>query len=526
MKLRVPPSSLKNMAMVFLVALLWFAATAWIRPLMLPDEGRYAGVAWEMVRSGNWIVPTLDGLPFFHKPPLFYWITGAALQAFGPHELPARAASIFGGTIGLVAMYAFIRRWVGQREAYLSALVFAVQPLCFLGSQFANLDMLVAGCITLTICLLAHVVLILESGQPSGKLLVAAYASAALGMLAKGLIGVVLPGMVIVVWLTFRGRWKIMLSLISIPGIVIFLAIASPWFVQMERYFPNFVHYFFITQQFTRFTGSGFNNIAPFWFYPAVLLATSIPFFAWIDWREVTRVLQRWNSDPVLLLMLVWIACIVGFFSIPQSKLVGYVFPVMAPVAFLIAVSFARRPTALHPQRNRALLAASLTVCVLVGFFAVALIASRPGGSTRLLARELARSRQADETVNMVGSYYYDLGFYSGHALDGMIVSVVDDWSEANAMARDNWRKELFESGKFAPELAAARLIDHGSLSRTLRDRQVSWIVGPESLQQSLTELCGVAPVTREDGIALWRLTRDRLASDAFNACTRKPNIG
>jgi len=52
----------------------WLAATAWMRPLALPDEGRYVGVAWEMVRSGNWLVPTLDTLPFFHKPPLFYWL--------------------------------------------------------------------------------------------------------------------------------------------------------------------------------------------------------------------------------------------------------------------------------------------------------------------------------------------------------------------------------------------------------------------------------------------------------------------
>ncbi len=55
----------------------------WLRPLALPDEGRYVGVAWEMVRSGHWLVPTLDGLPYFHKPPLFYWITATSLSWFG-----------------------------------------------------------------------------------------------------------------------------------------------------------------------------------------------------------------------------------------------------------------------------------------------------------------------------------------------------------------------------------------------------------------------------------------------------------
>ena len=70
---------LRQWQMVAAVALLlcvWLAATAWIRPLTLPDEGRYVGVAWEMVRSGNWLVPTLDTLPFFHKPPLFLLADG------------------------------------------------------------------------------------------------------------------------------------------------------------------------------------------------------------------------------------------------------------------------------------------------------------------------------------------------------------------------------------------------------------------------------------------------------------------
>ena len=70
----------------------WLLATAWIRPLALPDEGRYVGVAWDMLGSGDWLVPRLDSLPYFHKPPLFYWITACSLAVFGPSEWAARAA--------------------------------------------------------------------------------------------------------------------------------------------------------------------------------------------------------------------------------------------------------------------------------------------------------------------------------------------------------------------------------------------------------------------------------------------------
>src|SRR5689334_2016600 len=74
---------------VFAIALTWLGCTAWMRPLFLPDEGRYVGVAWEMLASGNWLTPTLDGMPFFHKPPLFYWLTALAMNAFGANEWAA-----------------------------------------------------------------------------------------------------------------------------------------------------------------------------------------------------------------------------------------------------------------------------------------------------------------------------------------------------------------------------------------------------------------------------------------------------
>lgn len=72
-----------------LVLALWLFSTSWVRPLGMPDEGRYVGVAWEMVRSGDWLTPTLNGLPYFHKPPLFYWITALSLSASAVNAMAA-----------------------------------------------------------------------------------------------------------------------------------------------------------------------------------------------------------------------------------------------------------------------------------------------------------------------------------------------------------------------------------------------------------------------------------------------------
>ena len=87
----VPARAWRSDALLVAAALFaCFAATAWMRPLMLPDEGRYVGVAWEMLRSGDWLTPTLNGLPFFHKPPLFYWLDIAAMHVFGQNEVAGR----------------------------------------------------------------------------------------------------------------------------------------------------------------------------------------------------------------------------------------------------------------------------------------------------------------------------------------------------------------------------------------------------------------------------------------------------
>src|SRR6218665_3342314 len=121
------PRDLARGAVVFL----WLAMLAWTRPLMLPDEGRYVGVAWEMLRSGDWLTPTLNGLPYFHKPPLFYWITASAIGTFGMNDWAARAAPLLGGAATLVAVMAFTTRWWDAPTGKAALLVLATQPLFY-----------------------------------------------------------------------------------------------------------------------------------------------------------------------------------------------------------------------------------------------------------------------------------------------------------------------------------------------------------------------------------------------------------
>src|SRR4029078_4884606 len=120
----------------------WLACTAWMRPLSVPDGVVYPDVARGMARHGDWLVPRIDGLPFLHKPPLYFWLEAAAIRVSGEHLLVDRWVSIAAGVLICGCVYWLLRRFADGRQALWSVAVLAVCPLFFGGSQFANMDML------------------------------------------------------------------------------------------------------------------------------------------------------------------------------------------------------------------------------------------------------------------------------------------------------------------------------------------------------------------------------------------------
>ena len=126
---------------------LWLLCTAWARPLLLPDEGRYGEVARQMW-LGDGLVPMLNGVPFFHKPPLSYWVNMLGLSVFGPVPFAVRLAPALGAWLMGAALWLTLRRRAGAQVAGTSLLVLATSPFFFIGGQYANHDMLVAGTIS------------------------------------------------------------------------------------------------------------------------------------------------------------------------------------------------------------------------------------------------------------------------------------------------------------------------------------------------------------------------------------------
>lgn len=502
-----------------LACALWFALTLPLRPLAIPDEGRYVGVAWEMLRSGRWLVPTLDGMPFFHKPPLFYWITATSMSMFGPGAGAARLAPWLAAVGMCTALFAFIREWVGPQAAVRSVLILATMPLFYGGSQYANLDMLVATFIGLSLLAAAHATLASERGRPVRRMLVFAFASAAFGVLSKGLIGVVLPTLVLLAWgLTTRRLARVLRLLAWWPGWLIFLLIATPWFIAMQSTFPDFLHYFFVVQQFDRFQASGFNNPQPVWFYGAVLLLLTLP---WSPWLLVLARPRPRESNPqahsssgrdVRILMLAWLVVITAFFSMPDSKLIGYILPVLAPWASLIATAF-------RGGRDRRWLVTGALAGLFCMSAAVWMHYGQPKSQASLAAALRAGYRPGD-TVVFFGQYYYDLAFYAGLTDP---VDVLDDWSPEE-LAKDSWRRELVDAEAFASPATARIRLDRKNFAAVVCRARGVWFVGPLPDEGAPPPprpwLAGAKEVFRSESDALWHLnprspeSRDALGCD------------
>ncbi len=500
-----------------LLTALWLGWTTGWRHIAVPDEGRYAGVAWEMIRSGDWLTPTLNGLPFFHKPPLFYWLTAGSIELFGLHPWSGRLASVFGAWLGAMALFLFLRRWSSLRHAQASVLALVTMPYWFGGAQYANLDMLVAGCITATIAMGAHACLLHQAGLPHHRALWATWALAALGLLAKGLIGFVLPGGVLGLWLLLRGQWRTLLALFSLPGMVLFGLIGAPWFVAMQHRYPDFFHYFFVYQHFQRFTQTGFNNMHPMWWYVPVIVLLTLPWLpvaGWLGRRGAQQggavaVAPPQVPAAVKGLLWCWGLLILVFFSLPASKLAGYVLPVLPALAAGLAGWGLSRIGA-QAWRRLAVGAAALSLTV------IATLRHFDNRAAHALVAPMRAALQGDAQLVYVESFAYDLPFLLGLREP---VPLFTDWDAPELPKRDNDLKELTDAAAFNRERGQRLLLPRSLWDQALCRHARTVVVGPPDAVRQYAQLAATPPTIQVKYWALWVLDRDTLRQRGL-ACT------
>lgn len=472
---------------------LWLLATAWLRPLLLPDEGRYSEVAREML-LGDGLVPLLNGLPFFHKPPLTYWVDLAGMALIGVSHFSARLGPALGAWLMGAALWLALRRRQGPRAAGWALLVLATSPFAYIGGQYANHDMLVAGTLSAAILALARA---LESGPPERRWLLAGWAFCGLAVLAKGLIGVVLPALVIGPWLLAQGRWRDLLRLLHPLGLAVFAAVALPWFVLMQLRYPAFFDYFIVEQHFRRFALAGFNNAQPGWFLAAVLPLLTLPWSVGLPGALRRLWAQRSAAaDPAdrrwALLMAWWVVAVVGFFSLPTSKLVGYILPALAPWCALLATALARS------RWRRPLVALAALLCL----GAVAALAWKAPNSNRDVGLALRAQVAPADLVVMVDNGFNDVQFEARLARPPLVAS---RWDDPDLPKRDNWRKELADTARFDPARAAELLYPLARLPALVCRGQRVWFVATDGEAAGLAAVPGATRVLQGRHAQLWR---------------------
>lgn len=324
--------------MFALTALLWFA-TLDHNALVRPDEGRYAEIPREMVASGDWVTPRLNGLKYFEKPALQYWLTAIAYTIFGEHNWTARLWSALSGFLGIMLAYFTGTRLYGQRAGYISALVLASSFLYFAIGHINILDMGVSFFMNLSLAAL------LLAQQPSATQgqnrgwMYLCWAAMALSLLSKGLIGIAIPGAVLIVYSLLQRDWKLWKRLHFGMGLLIFAAISLPWFVLVSRANPEFLWFFFIHEHFLRYLTPISGREHPWYIFIPVVMLGILPWIAPLfdalrhGWKSDTTDGRQFQSKRMLM---VWCGFIFLFFSVSHSKLVPYILPIFPALALLI----------------------------------------------------------------------------------------------------------------------------------------------------------------------------------------------
>ena len=334
----IQASWLRDLTVLAVVAGLWFCALLGLRPLGNPDEGRYTEIPREMAASGDFVTPRLNGVKYFEKPPLVYWLSALTLRQFGVNEFTAR---LWGGIFavgGVLLTYCAARGLYGRAAGIWAAVVLATTLFYYVMSQIILLDMAVA--VTISGALFAFILAMREArGRRRLGLFLAFYGFMGLATLSKGLIGIALPGAVIFLWVLLFNRWRALWPFYPVLGTLLLLAVAAPWHVCAARANPDFLNFYFYHEHWLRFTTRIHRRFQPWWFFLPILCAGLFPWVFFARQALCDALRGGWKArqeNAAAWFLLIWVVFIVAFFSKSQSKLIPYILPVFPAMAVLL----------------------------------------------------------------------------------------------------------------------------------------------------------------------------------------------
>jgi 4-amino-4-deoxy-L-arabinose transferase-like glycosyltransferase len=310
------------------------------------DEGSNAEAAREMVESGDWVTPTLNGAPRFAKPVFTYWLTSGSYLAFGASELTARLPSALFGIALVLMQYAFASRILGPATGFRAALMLLLNIEILAIGRMVLTDMVMMFFTTLSIF---SFFLAMWGDGKAKRWYWGFYAGMGLATLTKGPVGVLVPLLAILPYLWLTRRWRDTLrECRPLAGTLVFLAVAAPWYAAMFMLhgsgYADSARGDTLTRFFSIIGGHGGTVL----FYIPILL---LGFFPWSGFLPAALVQALRGSrdasaqDPqrhLQTLCGVWIVAVFAFFTLSSTRLPHYIAPLFPAAALLVATSWDR----------------------------------------------------------------------------------------------------------------------------------------------------------------------------------------
>ena len=392
---------------IFCLVLLYFWGNGTL-PVTAPVEVNYAQTAKEMLAAGDWLSPQIYGNYWYDKPIFFYWELVAAFSMFGVTDFAARFFPALFAAAGLALTYAFARRIYDERTAFWSTIILGTGVLYAVLAKLILTDMSLFLFFGGTLA-----AFFIGYREQRRKYFYIAYACAGLAVLTKGPIGLLLPGLIILVFLALE-RDLSALRRICIPtGLLVFAAVCAPWYVYMYlTHGADFVNTFLGIHNVLRATVSEHAQWNVWYFYLGIYF---IGMFPW-SFALPLALYRAWRIRPVIdvrtFFLLVWAIIVPLFFQCMATKYPTYSFPAFLPTAILTARLLAHNPRVL---KAGAIVGMGLYLAVV---FVVTNYAERDGHFTgKSAAAILAQTMRADDLLVCYGDYTATVPYYTGHTM-------------------------------------------------------------------------------------------------------------
>ena len=370
--------------LILAVAAISFLLRLGATPITSPNEGLYAEAAREMLEGHDFVVPHINSVIYFEKPPLLYWLSAASMAVFGVNAMAARLPSALAGMASVWFVFLLGGALFGRRRAgTVPALVLATSVGFVIMARQVMFDALL--CATMTASL---VLFWLGTERRSRGLVCGMYAALALGVLAKGLMGLFLPGMVVVAYCAVARDWTRLRLLANPVGLALFLALAVPWHVAAALRYHEFTWFYFYNEHVLRFLGTRWPYDFP---RQSVTSPTVGVIYLAMPWSLLFPALGyhlvslRWRgirARPELIFMLCWALVPLAFFTMAQSRIYYYMLPAVPPFVLLFGSLWATlTEEGANPRRLRVVVSASLVISFVLVFGAWLWASSRITGT-------------------------------------------------------------------------------------------------------------------------------------------------